>query len=354
MHPLLSDRRRLLAALAVALPLAAGAAAFLMRGPEALPAVPAVLVAVPLALAAVVLLLPVWYVCRALPIDRSPFIRLLATHGVGAFFASVASAYLGAGLVRLAVPYFPGAALAQRYDAHLPGIAGGGALLYLLSVAFHYVLLALEATRRAEQQSMELAVLAREAELRALKAQIHPHFLFNSLNSISALVTADPARAREMCVLLAEFFRKTLAVGERPSVSLDEELGVAGTYLCIERLRLGHRLNVEEIADAEARACRVPPLLLQPLVENAVRHGIATRVDGGLLRIEARTDGRRLEVRIDNPFDPESPARPGVGLGIENVRRRLLARYDDRARIETKRAPERFEVILWLPAEVDT
>src|SRR6185436_2752695 len=155
--------------------------------------------------------------------------------------------------------------LAALYEAHVPALLTGGASLYALAVAFHYSLLAGEATRRAERQALELAVLAREAEVKALKAQVHPHFLFNSLNSISALVASDPARAREMCILLAEYFRSTLALGEKASVSLDEELQVARTYLAIEGQRFGPRLKVEELLDDEARACSLPPLLLQPL-----------------------------------------------------------------------------------------
>src|SRR5258708_35218975 len=130
-------------------------------------------------------------------------------------------------------------------------MAAGG-LVCLRAVSFHYVLVGVEAPRRAEQHSMELSILAREAELRALRSQVHPHFLFNSLNSISALVSVDPLRAREMCVLLAEFFRKTLALGENSGVTLEEELAVARTYLAIEGLRLGARLSVGGAGDEAA------------------------------------------------------------------------------------------------------
>jgi LytS/YehU family sensor histidine kinase len=161
----------------------------------------------------------------------------------------------------------------------------------------------------------------------------------------------DPLRAREMCVLLAEFFRKTLALGEKSAVTLEDELAVARTYLAIEGLRLGTRLSVEEDVDDAARACLLPPLLLQPLVENAIRHGIATRPEGGVLRIEARTDGQRMRIGVENPFDPDAPPRPGVGVGLTNVRRRLLASYGDRARIEAERDHDSFRVAISMPAE---
>jgi hypothetical protein len=352
-HPILANGRRLAAYMAASLPLSAAAVVFLTYGPNALPLTPSVLVALPLCAAALVLLLPVWYLCRALPADATPGTRLLASHGAGAVLTSAALAYLGAALARLVGSYHPAADLPGLYRAHALGLMAGGAFLYLLAVSFHYVLLGVDATRRAEQQSMELAVLAREAELKALKAQVHPHFLFNSLNSISALVASDPASAREMCILLAEFFRKTLAFGDRPSVSLEEELAVAKTYLAIERLRLGARLCIEEAIDEAAEPCRLPPLLLQPLVENSIRHGIATRAEGGLLRIEAKTDGHELRLTVENPFDPEAPVRPGVGLGLSNVRRRLLARYGDDALLEAHRSDGQFRVVVWMPAEVD-
>src|SRR5262249_6837099 len=172
----------------------------LARGRNPPPPASAALIALPLSVAATVLLLPVWYLCRALPVYETSLTRLLLTHAVGALVTGLAAAYLGGALARLVGSARPGTGIESAYVAQSGGATAAGALLYLLAVSFHYVLLGVEATRRAEQQSMELSILAREAELRALRAQVHPHFLFNSLNSISALVSADPLRAREMCV----------------------------------------------------------------------------------------------------------------------------------------------------------
>ena len=350
MHEVLAERPRLLAYLATSLPLAAVTVGLLTRGPQAFPLAPAVFLAVPLAVAALALLLPVSYVCGAVPVRDAPLKHLVVTHGCMALLTSSLWVSAGAGLTRLIASPAPGLELSALYRVHVPGLLTGGALLYVVSASLHYMLFAVDATRRAEQQSLELRVLAREAELRALKAQVHPHFLFNSLNSISALTTSDPARAREMCILLAEFFRKSLALGERADVALEDELAVGRTYLGIESMRLGSRLAVEEAIEEAARSCPLPPLLLQPLLENAVRHGIATRAEGGVLRLEARTDGRKLRLVVENPFDPDAPARPGVGLGLSNVRRRLLARYGEEALLETQRGEQSFRVVLWMPA----
>jgi sensor histidine kinase YesM len=350
-HPILSDRRWLAAYVAASVPLAAATVAILTRGARAFPIGAAILVSVPFALVALVLLLPVWYVCRTLPVREAPLSRLVATHGVCAASLSLAWTYVGAALVRLVASFYPELGLEALYRLHVADLVAAGAMLYLLSASFHYMLLAVEATRRAEQRSLEMAVLAREAELKALKAQVHPHFLFNSLNSISALTASDPARAREMCVLLSEFFRSSLAMGDRPSVVLDDELSVARNYLAIEGMRLGSRLRVEESIDEAARTCRLPPLLLQPLVENAIRHGIATCAEGGVLRLEARADETTLRLLIENPFDPESPTRPGVGLGLSSVRQRLAACHGERAALQAERLPGRFRVTAELPAQ---
>src|SRR5205085_9605400 len=158
----------------------------------------------------------------------------------------------------------------------VPQLIVVGFLFYLMSVALHYALLAMEASREA-------ALQARDAELRALKSQINPHFLFNCLNSISALTTTDPAKARDMCVRLSDFLRNTLGLGERESIAWLDELELARTYLEVEKVRFGARLRVEMDIEEACSECQVPPLVLQPLVENAIRHGIATLVDGGLV-----------------------------------------------------------------------
>src|SRR5262249_40432912 len=149
----------------------------------------------------------------------------------------------------------------------------------------HYLLLAFEFARQAERRQLQLEVLSRDAELRALRAQLDPHFLYNSLNSISALTAVDPAGARRMCVLLADFLRGTLAMSTRDRIPLEDELALTDRFLNIEQVRFGARLQVERQVDDAAARCRVPPLFLQPLVENAVTHGIAGLIDGGVIRL---------------------------------------------------------------------
>jgi len=191
-------------------------------------------------------------------------------------------------------------------------------------------------------------VLAREAELRALRAQIDPHFLFNSLQSISALTTADPPAARRMCLLLADFLRETLALGARERIPLSSELALVRRFLAVEQVRFGDRLQVD-IDAAGAEACEVPALVLQPLVENAVTHGIAHMVEGGVVRIRAERRVASLVVTVDNPCDADRPPGRGTGLGLRNVRARLESAYGGEAFAQAEETGGRFIVRVELP-----
>ena len=204
-------------------------------------------------------------------------------------------------------------------------------LLYLLSLTVGYLLVMFEENRAADRRALEVQVFAREAELRSLRSQLDPHFLFNCLHSISALTTADPPGARRMCLLLGEFLRETLALGAESRITVARELKLVDRFLAVERIRFGDRLDVDLSSDQEAEGCLVPPLLLQPLVENAVTHGIAHLLDRGTIRIAASRTPARLTIVVENPCDPDRPKSRGAGVGVSNVRARLRAVYGTEA-----------------------
>ena len=278
-----------------------------------------------------------WYSCRFLPLEPLGLSKLLGNHGVAAIIAAA----LATGAASLAGVPAP----------QLTLLFATAVLLYSLAVALHYVFLSFQSSRQAETREQEARVLAREAELRALKAQINPHFLFNSLNSISALATSDGPRAREMCLLLSDFLRSTLQLAEKEMIPLGQEMALAKTYLDVERVRFGDRLRVEQSLAASCGACTVPSLILQPLVENAVKHGVAGLVDGGWILVGARCGDGQLHIIVENDFDPEARPATRSGLGLANVRGRLLACYQNRARIATEVRDNRFCVDLELPCD---
>jgi LytS/YehU family sensor histidine kinase len=203
--------------------------------------------------------------------------------------------------------------LGSGLNPAVPQLVVVGLLFYLMSVALHYALLAVEASREAALQT-------RDAELRALKSQINPHFLFNCLNSISALTSTDPVRARDMCVRLSDFLRNTLGLGERESISGAKSSTWPAPIWRSSRFASVPVLNVEMQMDEACAECQVPPLVLQPLIENAIKHGIATMVEGGTVRLEGHVENGNLAVRVENSFDPEAPSPRRHGLGLRNVR----------------------------------
>jgi two-component system, LytTR family, sensor histidine kinase AlgZ len=273
-----------------------------------------------------------WYVCRGLPLGTTPFWRLA--------LQQLAAVIVASSVVLLAARVIA-ASLSQKIG-NLPALSGMVSLIYILSIAIHYAVLTSQASQEAE-------ILARAAELKALKSQLNPHFLFNSLNSISALTSVDSARARDMCVRLADFLRTSLRLGECGAVRFSEEMELARMYLDVEQVRFGRRLAVSIDMDPRCANCEVPPLLVQPLVENAVKHGIATMAEGGEVSLRAAWTGGGIHFEIENPYDPEAPAVKNGGIGLRNVRDRLSARFGSAASISVEPEIGRYKVTLRIP-----
>jgi two-component system sensor histidine kinase AlgZ len=349
MHPLLRDPRRMalyLSAWAILGLLLTGAVS-LSRGLEFSRAA---IVLMPPTLAYSLVCLSAWWVCRRAPLDRTPPFKLVTGFVGNSLQASAWLAGLGAPwLVWMnSLRVMEGSRSEMLFSlgvAFLIGIP-----VYAVSMAAHYLVLAFEGAREAERRVLESQVSTREAELRALRAQLNPHFLFNSLNSINALVGNNPEGARRMCESLGDFLRRTLALGGRDAVTLEEELSLVERYFVIERVRFGERLAVESSVEPGAEGCLVPPLLLQPLVENAVKHGIAERLEGGTIRIVATVKDDLLRLSVENDVDEDAKARPGEGVGLQNVKRRLDVLSAREGRLDTWRENGKFGVTLTLPA----
>ncbi len=187
-----------------------------------------------------------------------------------------------------------------------------------------------------------------EARLAALNARIRPHFLFNSLNAILGIMRAEPRRAETALEELAELFRSLLR-DNRNLVPLSEEIALARKYLAIEKLRLGERLQVRwEMGDCPPDLL-APPLLLQPLLENAVYHGVETQPTPGEVVVHIDAGRERVRIEIENPVAPAGRDRPGNRIALDNLRERLLLFYDLEARLEAGEREGRFQVVIDLP-----
>ncbi|HJQ39281.1 MAG TPA: histidine kinase [Thermoanaerobaculia bacterium] len=343
MHPILADRKRL-ALYLVTWCLFALLLALVAMEPGRAELRDALLLTLPPTIVYAFICLAAWYPTRALPLERARATSLIPAHLAAAIALSALWFAMFLFLARVLGEETEDAVMSRAAVFLVTGV-----LLYLIAVAFHYVLVAMEKSRVVEQREMTVKLLAREAELKALKSQLDPHFLFNSLNSISALCGSNPSSARTLTTLLAEYLRKSLRIGSADAITLSEELELASSYLAIERIRFGPRLEFEQNIDESVRSYRVPPLLLQPLVENAVTHGVGHLLDGGVVRIHAARDGERVHITVENRCDPDRPSSRGEGIGLANTRRRIAAFYGEGARIKVAEEENRFRVDLSLP-----
>ncbi|HXD93997.1 MAG TPA: histidine kinase [Bacteroidia bacterium] len=191
-------------------------------------------------------------------------------------------------------------------------------------VLFSWILNRMRNRQEMDARKADVEKLLRDAELEGLRQQLQPHFLFNSLNSISALAGSKPEEARRMIQQLSDFLRGTLKKDDKQMSSLQEELKHLQLYLDIEKVRFGHRLNTEIKADEQSLALLIPPLLLQPLVENAIKFGLYDTIGDVTIQINSSLENKNLRITITNPFDVET-AQPskGTGFGLKSVQRRL-------------------------------
>ena len=189
-------------------------------------------------------------------------------------------------------------------------------------------------------RDQEMKRLVGQAELRALQSQINPHFLFNALNTLYGSIPREAAGARRMVLNLAEIFRYFLH-SDRTFVPFSQEMQIVRAYLEVEQLRLSDRRRVELAVDEAAMDVPVPVLSVQPLVENAIKHGIAPSAESGYVRLEVRLAGGVLRVLVENSSSAAAGERPGTGVGLQNVRRRLEICYGPEATLRRVPAPQK-------------
>ena len=281
----------------------------------------------------------VWRMTGSLPWPARPdlrFLAILVVAGAAYTFVFVTTDVLISAVMRGRTDYF---AFWRRSITGIDWVFG--TFLYGLIVGLCY---SIRGQRRNQQQQEALLAaeaLAARAQVGALRAQLNPHFLFNALHSLAPLVRHDPRAAEAALDRLGELLRYALDDNMRGDVTLEDEWMFVRNYLALEQLRLGHRLRVDARLDEEALDQLVPSFLLQPLVENAVRHGLAPLTRGGTIAIVARVDSHRLLISVsdDGAGAVEHDVREAAGLGLRSLRERIAVRYEGAARMEVNTSP---------------
>jgi two-component system, LytTR family, sensor kinase len=291
--------------------------------------------------------LSLWYPARYIHPEKTTTSKLIGTHLIGAIITSIIWLSIGYYLMNTFLTF------TVKYENFiyntLPWRFFIGILFYALVTSFYYMIIYYTGFQERVIKESELKNLVTEAELRSLKFQINPHFIFNSLNSMSALTEIDPKRARSMILKLAEFLRFILATNEKEKNSLKEELKNIKLYLEIERVRFEDKFEyVEEIED-QCWSMEIPSMILQPLFENAIKHAVYETLDVVTLSLKAKAENNYLGLVLENNYDESSPPRKGTGVGLRNIEERLQLIYREAKLMEVNKGNGIFRVSLFIP-----
>jgi len=235
------------------------------------------------------------------------------------------------------------------WDRTFPYRIGTGVFIYGLIILTYYLFVSLSNLSEKSARESKLESLVKETELKMLRSQINPHFLFNSLNSISSLTITDPEKARDMVVKLSEFMRYALSRKDEQPVSLQNELENLRLYLDIEKVRFGEKLTLEEDIDSNCLDFKIPVMLLQPLYENAVKHGVYESTESVRIMTRLRIIDGYFEISISNNYESTPSLKRGTGTGLLNVTRRLELFYGNKASIKTLKENGLYTVTLYIP-----
>jgi len=224
-----------------------------------------------------------------------------------------------------------------------------GTLFFIATVLLYHLLVNNRALEEKRLNETQLNLLVRESELNALRSQMNPHFLFNSLNSISSLTVSNPEKAREMIIQLSDFLRYALKYGQREETTFADELKNIELYLAIEKTRFEDKLVFEKNIQGICLQAKVPNMILQPLVENAIKHGVYESTTPVVINLSCQETGEYFEIRLKNNFDPEYKSRTGAGFGLKNVENRLQLIYNMKDLLKINKQENYFEVIIKIP-----
>ena len=290
----------------------------------------------------------IWFVVKYNSPDEKHFAQLISTHLAASIILSLAWAYSSALITRSLIA-FPEYLTYQ--ENNLPNRIFIGFIFYTLMATVFYLYIFYRKNKEKIDREVELKQEVREAVLRALKSQINPHFLFNSLNSIASLTLTNPEKAHEMVIALSDFMRYSLRKQHNEMVALNEEINHIRLYLQIEKIRFGDKMAYSFQVEPDCLDCQIPTLLLQPLFENAVKYGVYEASEQVDISLVARKEGDHTLLVLTNNFDKEAAPVKGEGIGLKNVQERLRLVYNSNNLMEIKEVDGRFVITIYLPCE---
>lgn len=286
----------------------------------------------------------IWYVIKFSTLENNNFWRILFAHLIAATIIISIWMYFGVVILKL---FHPGPSF--WLEKKLVNWIFGGYMFYVMYVVFFYAVNYYQQFKEKLRNEGKLKALVKEAELHALKSQINPHFLFNSLNSISSLTMTDPGRAQEMVINLSQLMRYSLKHDQKEKVSFKQELENNRLYLKIEKVRFGSKLNPSFDVDDQCLKATIPNMILQPLYENAIKYGVYEATEPVDLFTRATMTKEGLEICIRNTYDPDVLSKKGEGIGLRNIRERLQIIYGSAGLLKVEDSKKEFKVTLIIP-----
>ncbi|MDP3432197.1 MAG: histidine kinase [Bacteroidota bacterium] len=286
----------------------------------------------------------IWYSIRYNSLEEVSVGRLLLFHFIAASILCAIWIYISFAIFR---PFITEEN--SFLEIGLPSKIFAGYLMYAIYLIFFYAVNYYQSLKEKIKKEVEYKTLLREAELQALKSQINPHFLFNSLNSISSLTVSNPEKAQEMVINLSTFMRYSLMHNEKEMVLFSRELENIKLYLSIEKVRFGKKLNAEFEIDSHCLEAEIPNMILQPLFENAIKYGVYETTEQVTINTSCVCEGNLLKIRIVNDYDADTIKRKGEGIGLRNIRQRMQIIYNQPDLIKITDHKTKFEVQLIIP-----
>jgi sensor histidine kinase YesM len=286
----------------------------------------------------------IWYVIKYSTLEDNSILRIILAHLIAASIIVFIWMYIGLVIIKLIHPD-----ASHWMDNMLLSRIFNGYLLYMINGVFFYAVNYYYAFKEKTQNETKLKGLVKEAELHALKSQINPHFLFNSLNSISSLTMTDPGRAQEMVINLSQLMRYSLKHEQSETVTLKQELENNKLYLSIEKVRFGKKLNPVFAIEENCLKAEIPNMILQPLYENAIKYGVYEATETVDVITYVRCTAEVLEVTISNTFDKNVISKKGEGIGLRNIRDRLQLIYSNPHLLKLENKNNEFTVTLTIP-----